>query len=296
VRAGEMEAQEPAEEGSLTWVKHDDGFSQNRKVAKLTDKAYRLHFCALEHCARNLTDGTIMDYEMGNVFAVAQIKRGGLSYVAELVDACLWKTIIHGYEIHEYLEHNPSAADVKEVRKRNAERQKKHREGKRHGVTNTVTDGVSNGVTNSVSHTAPSHPIPKEQRTSIATPVDNSREEHLTETLSYMDSIDFQGRPRLEALALGPTLMDEAIRRTRSRQDVDNPAAYFTTVTRNLLAVQKAWKSDMPLEDRLLVYVRNAGHEYDDFTLIDELGRKGADSELIDRLLVKADEIRREAA
>jgi hypothetical protein len=40
VRAGEMEAQEPAEEGSLTWVKHDDGFSQNRKVAKLTDKAY----------------------------------------------------------------------------------------------------------------------------------------------------------------------------------------------------------------------------------------------------------------
>jgi hypothetical protein len=136
----------------------------------------------------------------------------------------------------------------------------------------------------------------REERTSIATPVDNSREEQLTETLVYMDSIGFQGRPRLEALALGPTLMDEAIRRTRSRQDVDNPAAYFTTVTRNLLAVQRAWKSDMPLEDRLTVYVRNAGHEYANDVLADELARKGADDELVARLLVKADEIRQEAA
>jgi hypothetical protein len=91
-------------------------------------------------------------------------------------------------------------------------------------------------------------------------------------------------------------MMDEAIRRTRSRSDVDNPAAYFTTVTRNLLAVQRAWKSEMPLEDRLGVYVRNAGHEYTDYDLRFELLRKGADGEMVARLLVKADEIRQEAA
>jgi hypothetical protein len=136
----------------------------------------------------------------------------------------------------------------------------------------------------------------REERTSIATPVDNSREEQLTETLVYMDSIGFQGRPRLEALALGPSMMDEAIRRTRSRSDVDNPAAYFTTVTRNLLAVQRAWKSDMPLEERLETYVRNAGHEYMNHDLAQELQWKGADRPMIARLLVKADEIRQEAA
>jgi hypothetical protein len=148
-----------------------------------------------------------------------------------------------------------------------------------------------------VTNDAPTRPDPKEQETSsIATPVDNSREEHLTETLAYMDSIEFQGRPRLEALALGPTLMDEAIRRTRSRRDVGNPAAYFTTVTRNLLAVQKAWKSEMPLEERLAVYVRNAGHEYTDYDLRQELLRKGASIPMVGRLLVKADEIRNEEA
>jgi arginine/lysine/ornithine decarboxylase len=90
--------------------------------------------------------------------------------------------------------------------------------------------------------------------------------------------------------------MDEAIRRTRSRSDVDNPAAYFTTVTRNLLAVQRAWKSDMPLEERLETYVRNAGHEYMNHDLAQELQWKGADRPMIARLLVKADEIRQEAA
>jgi hypothetical protein len=146
----------------MSWVKHDDGFSQNRKVAKLSDKAYRLHFCALEHCARNLTDGTLLDFELANVFAVAQIKRNALAYVAELVDADLWRTIQHGYEIHGYLEYNPSSREVKEQRKRNAERQKKHRDSKRNAVTNAVTNGVTNAVTNGVSHTAPSRPVPKE--------------------------------------------------------------------------------------------------------------------------------------
>jgi hypothetical protein len=136
----------------------------------------------------------------------------------------------------------------------------------------------------------------REERTSIATPVDNSREEQLSETLAYMDSIDFHGRPRLEALNLGATLMDEAIRRTRSRGDVDNQAAYFTTVTRNLLAVQRAWKSEQPLEERLETYVRNAGWEYTESVLEEELSRKGADAFMIGRLLVKADEIRKEAA
>jgi hypothetical protein len=137
--------------------------------------------------------------------------------------------------------------------------------------------------------------VEEERKPSIATPVDKEREEQLSEALAYMDSIDFHGRPRLEALSLGPTLMDEAIRRTRSRGDVDNPAAYFTTVSRNLLAVQRAWKSDMPLEDRLRMYVQNAGHEYPDDVLRDELERKGADVVLIANLLAYANDYREAA-
>jgi hypothetical protein len=280
----------------LTWVKHDDGFSQNRKVAKLTDKAYRLHFCALEHCARNLTDGTIMDYELSNVFAVAQIKRNGLGYVAELVDACLWKTIIHGYEIHEYLEHNPSAADVKEVRKRNAERQKKHREGKRHGVTNTVTESERNGVTNGVSHAAPSRPIPYKEKPSIRL-VGEKREEILAEFETKAEKVGLTKKQKARGRMLGPDKIAEVMLDVFSRGDVDNVAAYFVTAIENKHAEGRPYKSEVPLEERLLEYVRNEGFEYSNELVTADLRERGAtDESMIARLLVKADEIRNEEA
>jgi 5-methylcytosine-specific restriction endonuclease McrA len=344
----------------MSWLRIDDGFAENPKIADLADRTFRLHVVALCYCARNLTDGRITKRGLKIVSAIIGAARVGPN-VAQLEDAGLWLPTDDGWKIKDFLEYNPTAEKVKMERVQARQRMAKHRSKERGNVTETVDysailerDGhvchicnrnVSPGqvafdhvmpISRGGSHTAenikvahvrcnlvkndslpekfggssaeqtekfgdarsgtPSRPLPQEERTSMATPVDNSREEQLTETLVYMDSIGFQGRPRLEALALGPTLMDEAIRRTRSRQDVDNPAAYFTTVTRNLLAVQRAWKSDMPLEDRLTVYVRNAGHEYANDVLADELARKGADDELVARLLVKADEIRQEAA
>jgi hypothetical protein len=158
------------------------------------------------------------------------------------------------------------------------------------------TDPASTALAARKRSAAPEAEERREERTSIATPVEKDREDEIAAALAYMDSIDFHGRPRLEALGLGPRFMEEAIRRTRSRGDVDNPAAYFTTVTRNLLAAQRAWKSEMPLEDRLATYVRNAGHEYPDDVLADELERKGADELMVARLLVFANELRGVAA
>jgi hypothetical protein len=271
----------------MSWLRIDDGFAENPKIADLADRTFRLHVVALCYCARNLTDGLVTARALRVLAAIVGVNTVAKN-VSQLVDAGLWMPLDGGdYTIKDYLEYNPTAEKVKEERARNAARQRKHRDERNEGG-----NALRNGVTN----TAPARPLPLEQKTSKATPVDNSREEQLTESLVYMDSIGFQGRPRLEALALGPSMMDEAIRRTRSRQDVDNPAAYFTTVTRNLLAVQRAWKSDMPLEERLETYVRNAGHEYMNHDLAQELQWKGADRPMIARLLVKADEIRQEAA
>jgi hypothetical protein len=80
----------------------------------------------------------------------------------------------------------------------------------------------------------------------------------------------------------------------RSRQDVNNPAAYMTTVTRNYLAKQRGgWKSDRPLEQRLEDGVRNAGWELTDEELRQELVDYGADEPMILRLTVLANELRR---
>jgi hypothetical protein len=135
----------------------------------------------------------------------------------------------------------------------------------------------------------------REERTSTAmAPVDNWGDIH-SRYFKWADEIGFVGQPHAEALRLRPEFLEEAMRRVRSRQDVDNPAAYLTTVVRNLRAAQQEWRSSMPLEERLLVYVQNAGHEYSDYDLRHELLRKGADGEMVARLLVKANE-RREAA
>jgi hypothetical protein len=243
---------------------------------------------ALCYCGRNLTDG-ILDARAVRVVGAVLTASRCARWVNELVERGLWVAHDDGtYEIKNYLDYNPSQASVKEERRKAKERMNKRRSGER------TPERTSEWRPEPPS--TPSRPDPKEQETSIATPVDKEREEQLSDYFRYADEIGFQGSPRLEALNLGPTLMDEALRRTRSRGDITNHAAYFTTVTRNLLAVQKAWKSEMPLDDRLLVYVQNAGHEYDDATLSIELMQKGADHGLIERLLVKADEIRNEEA
>jgi hypothetical protein len=270
----------------LTWLKIDDGFAEHAKIADLCDRSFRLHVVSMCYSARNLTDGRISVRALKVITAIIGASRVNRN-LDELLAAGLWRETEDGWEIRDFLEYNPSAEKVKGDRARNAERQKKHR---------SLRDASGNALRNGVTNDAPTRPDPKEQETSIATPVDKEREEQLSDYFRYADEIGFQGSPRLEALNLGPTLMDEALRRTRSRGDITNHAAYFTTVTRNLLAVQKAWKSEMPLDDRLLVYVQNAGHEYDDATLSIELMQKGADHGLIERLLVKADEIRNEEA
>ena len=129
----------------MSWVKHDDGFSSLRKVRQLTVKAYRLHFCALEFCAKNLTDGTVDNDELPIISEIARVSRPK-RYVEELRTARLWNVVNRGYEINDYLDYNPSAEEVKLERKRNADRQRRFRNAKRNADSNGVTNGVSNGA------------------------------------------------------------------------------------------------------------------------------------------------------
>jgi hypothetical protein len=135
------------------------------------------------------------------------------------------------------------------------------------------------------------------KKPSKLTPVEKVRNTTLEKFFAYSDKIGFQGRPRLEALDLLPAFLEDAMLAVRSRQDVNNPAAYMTTVTRNYLAKQRGgWKSDIPLEQRLADGVQRAGWELTDSELREELIAYGADDSMIARLLVKADEIRNEEA
>jgi hypothetical protein len=279
----------------LTWLKIDDGFAEHPKIQDLADRTFRLHVVALCYSARNLTDGFIGERPLKIITAIMGASRVS-GNVAQLVAAGLWDEAEGGYQIKDFLEYNPPADEVK--KKRAAVSEKRRVAGKKGAEARWQGDGKADGKPDSkaMAHgdMAPSRPVPIEQETSKPMPVDNWGDIH-SRYFKWADEIGFVGQPHAEALRLRPEFLEEAMRRVRSRGDVDNPAAYLTTVVRNLRAAQQEWRSSMPLEDRLGVYVDNAGHEYTDDVLTFELKRKGADLEMVARLLVKANE-RRAAA
>jgi hypothetical protein len=270
----------------VTWVKLDDHFAEDAAVADLTDRAFRLHVIALCYCGRNLTDGFLDERAVRVVGAVLTASRT-TRWVNELVDAGLWiSRESGGYDIKSYLDFNPSAAQVKDERRKAKERMNRRRSEERSGEQPPEPTPERSPT--------PSRPVPINQETSNAMPVDNWGDIH-SRYFKWADEIGFVGKPHAEALRLRPEFLEEAMRRVRSRQDVENQAAYLTTVVRDLSAAQALWRSTMPLEERLLIYVQNAGHHYDDETLAYELEEKKADPAMIARLLVKANE-RRAAA
>lgn len=137
----------------MTWVKLDDQFPIHRKVAVLSDVAYRLHTEGLCWCARNLTDGFIHREEVQALGIRARPK-----VLDELVRRDVWhapghdcKTCaqpIDGWVIHDYLKYNPTAVEVREDRRKKAEKQRNWRaaKGGRSGSTDSVTDRERDGL------------------------------------------------------------------------------------------------------------------------------------------------------
>lgn len=148
----------------MTWLKIDDRFAENPKVSALRDEAFRLHVAALCYCARNLTDGFVPSHVPPMLVANVGDSPG------ELVAAGLWHEIDGGWEIHNYLEHNPTRAKVEDERNRESERKREWARRKRDGVASMSRDGIATMA----------HPIPsrtsKPLTVSYTEGVDNSVE------------------------------------------------------------------------------------------------------------------------
>lgn len=106
----------------MSWLKIDDGFTDNGKIEALSDRAFRLHVTGLCWCARNLTDGWITARSAKALLALCSAAK---KHLDELVDRELWLPTGDGYSIKDYLEYNPPAEKVKADRR---ELSKKRRE------------------------------------------------------------------------------------------------------------------------------------------------------------------------
>ncbi len=148
------------------WARFDDQYPLNRKVAALSDAAYRLHTEAIFWSNRNLMDGWIPADDLD---LISQRVRNPAKFVSEM----LRRGLLHeagfkcdhdmcpadgshsdGWVLHDFWEFQPSKAKVEEERAKNAERQRRFRErhgkapqvgGNRNDGSNGVTDGGTNG-------------------------------------------------------------------------------------------------------------------------------------------------------
>ena len=133
----------------MPWVRLDDRFPSHRKVALLSDRAFRLHISALCWSSENLTEGKILDSELRVIAHVRNIKAAA----KELEDRQLWDRVDDGWVIHDFLEYNPDRAKVQAERENNAARQqawrdrkKAEREAKR-AAEEAARNANRNGVT-----------------------------------------------------------------------------------------------------------------------------------------------------
>ncbi|MEU9558021.1 hypothetical protein [Streptomyces fumanus] len=136
----------------MPWVKLDDRFPSHRKIALLPDRAFRLHVSALCWCSENLTDGRISDRELPLIAKIRNVK----ATAQQLADAGVWNRTEGGWEIHDYLDYNPSREQVLAERKKNAERQERFRRRK-NGKPTPPGNGGSNGVTPGVPDAPETH-------------------------------------------------------------------------------------------------------------------------------------------
>lgn len=134
----------------MTWVRLDDGFYRNRK-ARLAGKDGRALFLAsCCYSAAALTDGHIAKVDLPVLCADAEVKP---AVAKRLVEVGLWHEVDDGWQIHGFLELNPSKEKVEADRAAAAERTRKWRDGRGDASRNRPRD--ASGAINS-----PSHPDP----------------------------------------------------------------------------------------------------------------------------------------
>jgi len=130
----------------MVWAKIDDEILDNPKIAQAGLFGFAFHVAAITWCCRNLTDGFIPYARVASFFDVSAAKtewisKAGLpsgvedrlwrevmdiqleadAFAKHLVEIGLWDKVDGGYQIHDFLEYNPSREEVLTQRAKRAE-------------------------------------------------------------------------------------------------------------------------------------------------------------------------------
>lgn len=134
----------------MPWFRVDDGFDNHPKILAAGNAAAGMFARLGAYCARYSTEGRIPDSIVRTYGTTRERDR--------LVAVGLLKHVDDGWQLHDYLDYNPTAEQVKASRQANAERQRRFRESRRD--TPPARNGVTNARSNGATNAAPSQPNP----------------------------------------------------------------------------------------------------------------------------------------
>lgn len=112
----------------MVWARFDDCYSESPKVEAAGPWAELLDMRAIIYCARNETDGLVTPTALSKIStSIPNPKARAL----RLVEVGRWKPNDHGgWWIHDFLDYNPSKAQLEETRAEGRVRAKRSREAK----------------------------------------------------------------------------------------------------------------------------------------------------------------------
>lgn len=97
----------------MAWLKVDDRVRTHPKIVEAGPLAAWVWFCGICYCREHLTDGFIADKMLATLVpGLSSLKKAAASLVA----AGLWHRGERGYQVHDFLDWNPSRADVEKQR------------------------------------------------------------------------------------------------------------------------------------------------------------------------------------
>ena len=103
----------------MAWARIDDKFLDNPKVRKAGKEATYLYISALIYSSSELTEGFIGDECLGLVAFKGFVQKEK-THANKLVECGLWFRVDGGYQINDYLEYNPTKAEIEQARAKKA--------------------------------------------------------------------------------------------------------------------------------------------------------------------------------
>jgi hypothetical protein len=221
----------------VTWVKLEDDFSENPKIAGLSDSALALWVTGLAYCNRNLTDG----------FIPSQVGLGQLRYcdgnavppIRELEATGLWDEIPGGWEVHDFHDYQPTKEAVLAERAAARERMQELRKNRKISSKDVQANMEGTSPRSSVSPVPVPDPVPKQslERDSLeGVGVDVHKELLVTRLLARLGDIDGKALADIRKLSeqLPPSALVKVQESLETRR-LDNPVGYALNALRSEL-------------------------------------------------------------